>query len=336
MFFLSPFVVGEGEVRTLKLKLDRTTGTVTVFSDTETSPHVTATVVPVDPEPAPVHDLAAVRARCTQRVERFDGYSQQPFMEFGPRWGSLRSIEYGDGEALVTTEMPPEFASELDDLWLHPALMDVATGSAQALIPGFAPEDMFYVPFSYARVLSRGPLPATAVSHVRLRSAYGQRPRCVRHHDQRRARQRGGRDRVVHDASHQRVDLADLAAAHRARRSPSRLGSSRRSAPRCARASCRPRASTPSTASSPPGSQCRSSRPRSTSSPGWRRSTPRPRRPMTKRTTPVRSTSDRTSAPTSSLRPRRSNASWPRCGAGCSVSSGSVATTTSSSSADSR
>ena len=30
---------------------------------------------------------------------------------------------------------------------------------------------MFYVPFSYGRVLSRRPLPATAVSHVRLRSA---------------------------------------------------------------------------------------------------------------------------------------------------------------------
>ena len=127
--------------------------------------------MPVDPEPAPTHDLAAVRARCTQRVEHFDGYSEQPFMEFGPRWGSLRPIEYGDGEAVVTTVMPPEFESELHDLWLHPALMDVATGSAQALIPGFVPDDMFYVPFSYGRVRSRRPLPATAVSHVRLRSA---------------------------------------------------------------------------------------------------------------------------------------------------------------------
>ena len=106
VFFLSPFVVGDGEVRTLKVKLDRATDSVTVFSDTETSPHVTATAALVDPEPVPVHDLAAVRARCTRRVERFDGYSDQPFMDFGPRWGSLRSIEYGDGEALVTTEMP--------------------------------------------------------------------------------------------------------------------------------------------------------------------------------------------------------------------------------------
>jgi thioesterase domain-containing protein/acyl carrier protein len=91
-------------------------------------------------------------------------------MDFGPRWGSLRSVEYGDGEALVTTTMPAEFHDELLDLWLHPALLDVATGSAQALIPGFAPDAMFYVPFSYGRVVSRCPLPATAVSHVRLAS----------------------------------------------------------------------------------------------------------------------------------------------------------------------
>ncbi len=76
VFFLSPFVVGDGEVRTLKVKLDRATDSVTVFSDTETSPHVTATAALVDAEPAPVHDLAAVRARCTRRVEQFDGYSR--------------------------------------------------------------------------------------------------------------------------------------------------------------------------------------------------------------------------------------------------------------------
>jgi acyl transferase domain-containing protein/thioesterase domain-containing protein/acyl carrier protein len=171
VFFLAPFVVGDGEVRTLKVKLDRATDSVTVFSDTETSPHVTATAVAVDPEPRPVHDIAAIRARCTRRVERYDGYSDQPFMAFGPRWGSLRSIEYGDDEALVTTVMPVRFAGELADLWLHPALMDIATGSAQALIPGFAQTEMFYVPFSYGRVLSRRPLPAHAVSHVRLRTA---------------------------------------------------------------------------------------------------------------------------------------------------------------------
>jgi thioesterase domain-containing protein len=145
---------------------------VTIFSDTETSPHVTAVAVPVAPTPLPPVDVASIRSRCTRRVDHFDGYSDQPFMAFGPRWGSLRSVEYGDGEALVTAVMPPPHQAELDDLWLHPALMDIATGSAQALVEGFA-DDMFYVPFAYGRVVSLGPLPSTLVSHVRLRSSAG-------------------------------------------------------------------------------------------------------------------------------------------------------------------
>ncbi|MGZ4804909.1 MAG: type I polyketide synthase [Ilumatobacteraceae bacterium] len=171
VFFLSPFVVGAGQVRALSVKLDRNTDSVTVFSDTETVPHVTAIAKIVEPPPATTLDIDLVRARCAGRIERFDGYSDQPFMAFGPRWGSLQMIEYGDGEALVSAVMPPEFVDELEQLWLHPALIDVATGSAQALIPGFSPSEMFYVPFSYGRVLSRRPLPATTISHVRLRSA---------------------------------------------------------------------------------------------------------------------------------------------------------------------
>ncbi|MEO8693215.1 MAG: SDR family NAD(P)-dependent oxidoreductase [Acidimicrobiales bacterium] len=171
VFFVSPFVVRDGEVRTLKVKHDRATASVSVFSDTETAPHVTATASTILDEASPHHDLMAIRARCTRRIDRFDGYSEQPFMAFGPRWASLASIEYGDGEALVTTIMPAEFTDELTQLWLHPALLDVATGSAQQLIPGFAQADMFYVPFSYGRVVSRRPLPTTAVSHVRLRTA---------------------------------------------------------------------------------------------------------------------------------------------------------------------
>ena len=49
----------------------------------------------------------------------------------------------------------------------------MATGAAQKLIPGFAGDDDFYVPFSYGRVLVTRPLPATFSSHVRLRVAEG-------------------------------------------------------------------------------------------------------------------------------------------------------------------
>ncbi|MCU1501643.1 MAG: polyketide/non-ribosomal peptide synthetase [Ilumatobacteraceae bacterium] len=174
VFFLAPFVVGANDLRTLRLKLDRAASSVIVFSDVETSPNVTATAAVVEPGPPPRRDLAEIVGRCTERIDRFDGFSDQPFMDFGPRWGSLRSVAYGAGEAVVTTSMPAEHVGELASMWLHPALLDVATGSAQALIPGFSESQTFFVPFSYGRVVVRGPLPAEAVSHVRLRPGSAQ------------------------------------------------------------------------------------------------------------------------------------------------------------------
>ncbi|MEO5725291.1 MAG: thioesterase domain-containing protein, partial [Ilumatobacteraceae bacterium] len=71
--------------------------------------------------------------------------------------------------ALVTTVMPAEFCAELAEMWLHPAVLDNATGSAQALILGFSATDTFFVPFSYELVTCRAPIPVRAISHVRLR-----------------------------------------------------------------------------------------------------------------------------------------------------------------------
>jgi hypothetical protein len=57
VFFLSPFVVGDGEVAR-SCSLDRSSEPVEMFSDTETGTARHGDVVPVDPEPAPMHDLS--------------------------------------------------------------------------------------------------------------------------------------------------------------------------------------------------------------------------------------------------------------------------------------
>ena len=171
VFFMSPFVVARNEVRTLHVSLDRATSAVVLFSDSEEAPHVTGVVRPAPNDDAAQHcDLVALRARCPRVVET-DGYSDQPFMDFGGRWGNLRQVAYGDGEALITTVMPERYVAELNTFELHPAVLDMATGSAQALIPSFSQLESFYVPFGYGRLVVRAPLPATAYSHVRLHSS---------------------------------------------------------------------------------------------------------------------------------------------------------------------
>ena len=172
VFFLAPFAVAEGETRALEIDLDTKSGELVLHSgDAETSPHVTARARRVSIERAPRRDLALLRARCTAKTEVFEGEQSQAFMDFGPRWSCLRRIDYGDREAVATLALPSAFVGDLATYRLHPALLDMATGCAQALIPGFDPTRTFYVPLSYGRVLVRAPLTAKLVSHLRLRES---------------------------------------------------------------------------------------------------------------------------------------------------------------------
>ncbi|QDP24386.1 type I polyketide synthase [Bradyrhizobium cosmicum] len=174
LIFLQPCAVGPSEVRTLNIRLNRAGDhSLVIYGESDEQPYVTARVAYADPPSAPRHSLSTIRGRCREHVEVINGRLVQNFMDFGPRWANLRAINLGEGEALIDLALPAAFASDLATYALHPALLDMATGAAQKLIPGFASDDDFYVPFSYGRVLVRQPVPATFSSHVRLQAADG-------------------------------------------------------------------------------------------------------------------------------------------------------------------
>jgi hypothetical protein len=91
-------------------------------------------------------------------------------LEFGARWDNLRRIHYGRGEALAELELAEEFAADLEEFRLHPALLDMATAGVQALIDGFDAATDFYVPIGYTRLLLRDRLPRRLYSHIRVRT----------------------------------------------------------------------------------------------------------------------------------------------------------------------
>ena len=134
---------------------------------------MTARVAYVDTPAGPRQSVSAIRARCRERGEVMNGNLVQSFMDFGPRWANVQAIHLGEGEALIDIALPAGFGADLATYALHPAMLDMATGAAQKLIPGFAGKDDFYVPFSYGRVLVTRPVPSTFSSHVRLRAAEG-------------------------------------------------------------------------------------------------------------------------------------------------------------------
>ena len=172
--FLQPFTLGVDETRALNITLSRNGDhTFTAFGDSKEQPFATARVAYFDAPPEIHEPVPAIRQRCSRSVEVPNGRLVQHFMDFGPRWANIESIQLGDGEALIHIALPEAYNSDLAECGLHPGMLDMATGAAQMLIPGFNGLEEFYVPFSYGRVLVRHGLTAKLYSHVRLRSSDG-------------------------------------------------------------------------------------------------------------------------------------------------------------------
>ncbi|WP_099823310.1 type I polyketide synthase [Oceaniglobus indicus] len=116
-------------------------------------------------------DLAAIRARCPDVVEPGADRLRSPQeaqLDFGPRWHVLRAMATGDGEGIAHLSLPEDLHGDLADGFLaHPGLMDLATGWAVALAPGYSDQHL-WVPVSYRSVRLFGPVPATLHSWMRL------------------------------------------------------------------------------------------------------------------------------------------------------------------------
>lgn len=168
--FLQPFRVEPGAPQRLQIEIrqqDNGSG-VTMSSADGDAVHMTANVrrCQVVQERA---DLAVLRDRCQQPVATRDGFLDQDFVCFGPRWQNVLDIRKGAGEAVIDLELDPSFSDDLTKLAYHPALLDMATGAAQGLIPGFQQSTDFLVPFGYDRIRIAAPVTQRCTSHVRLR-----------------------------------------------------------------------------------------------------------------------------------------------------------------------
>jgi thioesterase domain-containing protein/acyl carrier protein len=120
-------------------------------------------------------DLAGLRQRCANRELIFSHRQnrvQESFFDFGPRWQVLERIGFGQDEALVTICLPAEFLSELDTYRVHPALLDMASGTALFLVPDYESLHRAYVPMNYGQITVRERLPRRFYSHIRIRAGY--------------------------------------------------------------------------------------------------------------------------------------------------------------------
>ena len=177
--FLAPFIVRAGEERDLRVHLRGLCTPTASFSvvgraageafvNDAWTEHVRGQVAQVSTAAGPAESVAEISERCQHRLQ--EGASAPEHLLFGARWSNIQRIQFGNGEALLTLELPAAFAPDLAEFPLHPALMDMATAGAQALVPGYDETRDFFVPALYGRVRIHGALTPQLTSHVRWRA----------------------------------------------------------------------------------------------------------------------------------------------------------------------
>lgn len=180
LVFEAPLFVPDGAPRRFRVSLrgDEQRWDVELLAETADGHERCASARIVPPQhavPAAI-PVAAIDARCQSNVTAAAGSSsvrtrQEAHLRFGPRWRVLKRLQFGEREALARLQLAGEFAGDLATHGLHPGVLDIATGCAMDLIPGYASQDVaqnLWAPISYRGFVFHAPLEAEIVSWIRL------------------------------------------------------------------------------------------------------------------------------------------------------------------------
>lgn len=115
-------------------------------------------------------DMAAIDNRCNLLTWQPDlNGTDSGAVEFGPRWLNVESVRMGEGEQLVTIQLPARYEADCAEFVLHPALLDGAT-ALSLYLPEVNRGGASYLPIGFRRMVVREALPSRFYSHLRDRS----------------------------------------------------------------------------------------------------------------------------------------------------------------------
>ncbi len=174
VFFLAPLSIAPDEAREVRVRLRRQSSgfRFSILSQGKEWTEYASGQIARNGQPAPADgNVEAIRARCRLRRIDFGDHRtrQERYFDFGPRWRNLQSLHIGENEAIADLHLGQDFLNDLKTWFLHPALLDLATGSALYLIQGYEESEALYLPLSYKRITFYRPVPALFYSHIRSR-----------------------------------------------------------------------------------------------------------------------------------------------------------------------
>ncbi len=175
VFFLAPLTVAPDETKEVRVRLRRQRSGFhfsILAEDKEWTEYASGHIARNQKRIPPDQNVGEIRARCSSRRIDFDEKHrtrQEKYFDFGPRWRNLQSLHIGEREALAELQLGQDFFVDIETWPVHPALLDLATGSALYLIQGYEESDALYLPLSYKRITLYRSLPVRFYSHIRCR-----------------------------------------------------------------------------------------------------------------------------------------------------------------------
>ncbi len=175
VFFLAPLSVAPAESKEVRIRLRRQRSgfRFSILAQSKDWIEYASGQIARNQKPVPAdQNVAEIRARCCLRRIDFDDQHrtrQERYFDFGSRWRNLQTLHIGEREAVADLQLGQGFLADLPAWFLHPALFDMATGSALYLIPGYEESEALYLPLSYKRITFYRPMPARVYSHIRCR-----------------------------------------------------------------------------------------------------------------------------------------------------------------------
>ena len=171
VYFISPMSIRDDERREVRLVFEKhgdgfkfhaaSRPTSAADADAEWQDHAVGEIRRA-PETRPKrHDLRRIVEAAGLREVPVDEDERDP--DLGPRWQNIRQVYAGEREVLVRFELPAEFAADLEQMKLHPSLLDRAAGTGML----YMPLEGIYLPMSYRRLLFKEPLPRVIYAHIR-------------------------------------------------------------------------------------------------------------------------------------------------------------------------
>lgn len=172
--FLRALHVEDGSTKTLQLRLrpDEAGYGFEILSDHQDAflRHAEGRVSMVALPAPQAFDLQSLSDRFKDVTEAEPGAHlvsrQEAHLQFGKHWNVLRKAALRDGEGFAELSLDAALSQEGGKMPLHPGLLDLGTGWAMDLIPGYQADNL-WVPVNYAALRHYGQLPSQIVSWVK-------------------------------------------------------------------------------------------------------------------------------------------------------------------------